>query len=158
MFVSHILSKSIWNLVFPCLNRKESNMATAYLICIPFGRKKIFRGVYRSVLTPMLSVLLIIHPPCLHCGLSSKNVSSCPVLLSLSTRIYQVSHSWLNRYSSVNSTSLQLHCSQSWCSAVEILIMQCAEVKEINKIGLRAYRQLILDCLTWYTSLCLQKI
>ncbi|GFU93674.1 hypothetical protein TNCV_3497251 [Trichonephila clavipes] len=74
-----------------------------------------------SVRPPMLIPPHTIQPALLYCDLSRTNAGLFRVPLSLHTRTRRVSHSRLNRDSSVNSTWLQSCCSQSRCSAAHLL-------------------------------------
>ncbi|GFU38848.1 hypothetical protein TNCV_3539801 [Trichonephila clavipes] len=78
--------------------------------------------ICRSVRPPMLIPPHTIQPALLYCDLSRTNAGLFRVPLSLHTRTRRVSHSRLNRDSSVNSTWLQSCCSQSRCSAVHLLL------------------------------------
>ncbi|GFW44934.1 hypothetical protein TNCV_4512481 [Trichonephila clavipes] len=92
-----------------------------------------------SLRSPMLNPPHTIQRALLYCDLSRTNAGLFRVPLSLHTRTRRVSHSRLNRDSSVNSTWLQSRCSQSRCSAAHLL--QTARWRGVNgmqTIGLRA--------------------
>ncbi|GFW07888.1 hypothetical protein TNCV_3920211 [Trichonephila clavipes] len=77
--------------------------------------------ICRSVRPPTLIPPHTIQPALLYCDLHERmrGYFECP--LSLHTRTRRMSHSRLNRDSSVNSTWLQSCCSQSRCSASHLL-------------------------------------
>ncbi|GFU82449.1 hypothetical protein TNCV_3789741 [Trichonephila clavipes] len=113
----------------------RDDMRSKYLICIPSARPM----TPASVRPPMLILPHTIQPALLYCDFSRMNAGLFRVSLSLHTRTRRVSHSRLNRDSSVNSTWLQSCCSQSRCSAAHLL--QAAWWRGVNgmqTIGLRA--------------------
>ena len=72
---------------------------------------------------------------------SYSNIGSFRVLLSCHTKTHLVSHSILDRDSSVNSTWLQSLCIQPRCSAAYLLrAARCLTVNGMHSTGLYAYR------------------
>ncbi|GFY32270.1 hypothetical protein TNCV_3557781 [Trichonephila clavipes] len=114
-------------------------MRSKYLVCIPSAHESAIPNDMQVRTSAYADSTPYHQPDLLYCDLSRTNAGLFRVPLSLHTRTRRVSHSRLNRDSSVNSTWLQSCCSQSQCSAAHLF--RAARRRGVNGmqiIGLRA--------------------